>query len=204
MADEPRYWEESESSKKTIANLEAALQAARTEVVLWRQKFEELVAKQAREPQSQQEQLVWKQEVDRKVSDGPAMPPENQQLKEVSDEPAMPPENQQLKEAIDEQAMPRENQQLKEAKPKRQPRAKKAMEDCFFTTCGNRTVSRVYKKELVELAKSLKWRGRHGKYIRYLDPICRACRDKLCKKAKKIREHESESDCEMTSFSESD
>ena len=77
---------------------------------------------------------------------------------------------------------------------------------------------------------------RHGKYIRYLDPFGRACRDKLCKKAgtsvtssltrricsygkyyaicwclrgqaKKIREpeqHESESDCEMTSFSESD
>ena len=61
---------------------------------------------------------------------------------------------------------------------------------------------------------------RHGKYIRYLDPICRACRDTLCKKAgtsvtssltwricyygKYHGVCVAESDCEMTSFSESD
>ena len=49
---------------------------------------------QARELQSQQEQLVWKQELDRKVSDEQQMRRENQQLKELRHEESLRAEKQ--------------------------------------------------------------------------------------------------------------
>jgi len=73
-------WRKAEDLQMEVSRLEQQLEDQETCMRGLREQL------QARELQSQQEQLVWKQELDRKVSDEQATRRENQQLQELHEE----------------------------------------------------------------------------------------------------------------------